>query len=230
MPSPTCLRAFSQLSLDRTALTSLTSRTLLAPHTAYFSTSASRHANPSPKKKGLVAPPKRGTRTLNVKKGRKGHTQDTGKRPAPGARKAFRKNIVLTNDNALEVSSLKDLNKDNALSAQNEGKVMGLPDRAVDALRAVDAFKPSQGWRLFRRPAVLMRKEAIELAQLLSEVEGAKAGKKPKTIRRVLSGERMSGKSTLLLQGLAMASLRGWVIINLPEGQQSQCCSRSIAN
>lgn len=130
----------------------------------------------------------------------------------------MRKRIVLTNDNALEVSSLKDLDKATALSEKNEGQVRGLPEQVVDALRAVEAFKTTQGWSLFRRPATLMRKETIQLAKLLKEVEDPVDGQQKKTLRRVLSGDRMSGKSTLLLQGLAMAFLRDWVVINLPEG------------
>jgi small subunit ribosomal protein S29 len=166
----------------------------------------------------MVAAPKKGIKQLNTKKGKSGTAGDAGKRPAQGERKALRKRIVLSNNNALEVSSLKDLGKQNVLSEQNEGKVMGIPDSTVDALRDVGAFKPTQGWSLFRRPAVLMRKEAIQLARLFSEVE-ASSGEKKRTIRRILSGERMSGKSTLLLQSLAMGFLRGWFVINLPEAQ-----------
>ena len=167
-----------------------------------------------PKKKGMTAAPKKGVKSLNTKKGRGASGGDSGKRPAQGERKAQRKRIVLSNDNALEVSSLRDLTKDNVLSEQNEGKVMGLPqETVVDALRAVEAFKTSQGWGLFRRPAVLMRKEAIELARLFNEAESSK-----KTIRRILCGQRMSGKSTLVLQGLTMGFIRDWFVINIPEG------------
>jgi small subunit ribosomal protein S29 len=37
------------------------------------------------------------------------------------------------------------------------------------------------------------------------------------SIRRVISGQRKSGKSVLLLQAMAMAILRKWVVINIPE-------------
>ncbi|KAH8731408.1 mitochondrial ribosomal death-associated protein 3-domain-containing protein [Phaeosphaeriaceae sp. PMI808] len=212
-----CLRSFSQLSID-VAIHPRTAPRLLHHQVAFFSTSTARYANPSPKRKGMVAAPKKGVKSLNTKKGKHAPSGDAGKRPAQGERKALRKRIVLSNNNALEVSSLKDLNKENVLSIQNEGKIMGLPEPTVDALRAVDAFKTSQGWSLFRRPAVLMRKEAIQLATLFREVEESAAGQK-KTIRRILSGERMSGKTTLLLQGLSMAFLREWFVINLPEAQ-----------
>ena len=194
----------------------MASRSCVRPQTACFSTSAARHA-PPPKKKGMAQAAKKGTRTLNVKKGRSA-TQDTGRRPAPGERRAARKRIVLTNDNALEVASLQDLSGADALSAANHNRVLGIPEATVDALRAVEAFKTTQGWSLFRRPATLVRRETLELASLMQEAEGQK-----KTLRRILSGERLSGKSTLLLQGLTMAFLRHWIVINLPEGV---CCRR----
>jgi small subunit ribosomal protein S29 len=212
MPTSLCLRGFSQLSIDATARPSAAAR-LLHPQAACFSTSAARQAT-APKRKGMVAAPKKGVKSLNTKKSKKPAQGDSGKRPGQGERKALRKRIVLSNNNALEVSSLKDLGKSNVLDEKNEGVVMGLPAETVDALRAVDAFKPTQGWSLFRRPAVLMRKEAIALATSFKEAESSK-----KTIRRILSGERMSGKSTLLLQGLAMGHLREWFVINLPEGK-----------
>lgn len=169
----------------------------------------------------MVAAPKKGVKSLNTKKSKKAPTGDTGKRPAQGERKAQRKRIVLSNNNALEVSSLEDLEKKNVLSEKNEGKVMGLHADTVDALRDVEAFKTTQGWSLFRRPAVLMRKEAIQLAKLFNQVEESAAGEQTRTIRRILSGDRMSGKSTLLLQGLSMGFLREWFVINLPEGKTS---------
>ncbi|KAJ4339116.1 hypothetical protein N0V87_003551 [Didymella glomerata] len=218
MPSANCLRSFSQLSLDATAHSTAATR-FLQPRVAYFSTSAVRHANPQMKKKGMTAAPKKGVKTLNTKKSKGASNSDMGKRPAQGERKAQRKRIVLSNNNALEVSSLKDLSKSNVLSEANQGLVMGLPEPVVDALRDVEAFKTTQGWSFFRRPAVLMRKEAIQLVQLFKEAEEAAAGVNKRTIRRILTGERKGGKSTLLLQGLSTAFLRQWFVINIPECQ-----------
>lgn len=224
-----CLRGFQQLSIDVAARPSTASRSL-HPRVALFSTSTARHAT-APKRKGVVAAPKKGVKSLNTKKGKSAASGDAGKRPAQGERKALRKRIVLSNNNALEVSSLKDLGKENVLSEQNEGQVMGIPGDTVDALRAVEAFKATQGWSLFRRPAVLMRKEAVQLARLFKEVEESAARPQKQTIRRILSGERMSGKSTLLLQGLTMGFLRDWFVINLPEGKTAQnTASETLAN
>jgi len=221
MPPVSCLRSLAQLSLDVATHATVAPR-LLRPHAATFSTSAARHAPVVKKKSGQTVAPKKGTKTLRI--GKKRPAADMAKRPAQGERKALRKRIVLSNNNALEVP-LTDLDKENVLNQAIEGRVMGLPaEDVVDKLRAVDAFKTSQGWGLFRRPAVLMRREAIQLASLFKEVEdiGKHAvegpGSQKKTIRRILSGERMSGKSTLLLQSLAIGFLRDWFVINIPEG------------
>jgi small subunit ribosomal protein S29 len=224
MPSSTCLRSFALLSLDAAAPRAL------APRAACFSTSAARYANPQMKKKGMTAAPKKGVKSLNTKKGKKAPGGESQKRPAQGERKALRKRIVLSNNNALEVSSLKDFDKANVLSEQNEGRVMGLPEPVVDALRAVDAFKTNQGWSFFRRPAVLVRKETVQLAKLFTEAEASAAGETKKTLRRILSGERMGGKSTLLLQGLTMGYLRDWFVINLPEGKHARIGAGTNSN
>lgn len=216
MISSTCLRRLSLLSLDATVCPPTASRNLIfTPRASCFSTTSARYAAA---KRPAVKPPKRGEKTLNVKKGRKAPTQDSKPRMAPGEARQQRKKIVLSNNNALEVRSLEDLDRSNVLRAENLGQVKGIPEEAVDALRAVDAFKPRQGWSLFWRPAMLMRKETLQLAELIKEVEQAAKQNTNKTIRNVLVGERMSGKSTLVLQGITMAFLRNWTIINLPDG------------
>ena len=82
-------------------------------------------------------------------------------------------------------------------------------------MRAVEAFKVAQGWPLFRRPAMLMRKDTFDMA---TEIENISIGTRGNTIRRVFVGERGSGKTTMLLQAMTMAFLKGWVVINIPEG------------
>ena len=140
--------------------------------------------------------------------------QDTGRRPAAGERKAMRKRIVLSNTNALEVPGLRDLEASAIGDAEFENQVMGIPGPVVDQLRAVEAFKTNQGWGLFRRPAALMRRDAIELSKAISSIQ---ADNKT-TLRRVITGERASGKSTLLLQAMSMAFMKEWVVVNFPDG------------
>ena len=55
------------------------------------------------------------------------------------------------------------------------------------------------------------------MAGWIEAVGQGEAGKK-QTIRRLLSGEKWTGKSVLMLQAQAMAFLKGWVVITIPEG------------
>ncbi|KAK4995885.1 hypothetical protein LTR66_004395 [Elasticomyces elasticus] len=142
--------------------------------------------------------------------------QRTGRPPAPGERKALRKRVVLSNTNALEVQGMPDLNPRQLFDKSMHGSVVGLPDDVVDPLRVVEAFKPTQGWSLFRRPATLVRSETVEMATWVQEVHNSQEGK---TVRKVLFGERGSGKSVLLLQAMAMAFSKGWIVVNFPEAK-----------
>ena len=181
---------------------------------AAFSTSPSLAANP-PKKKGAVAKPtvRQGT-TLRLNKNKR---ETSGRPPAPGERKALRKKIVLSNTNALEVKGLQELNRENGTSgklAELEGQVRALTDANVEALRSLEAFKHTQGWNLFRRPATVIRKDTVEIAKALEAADG-----KGKTvIKKVLFGEKGSGKSVLQLQAMALALNKGWVVVHIPSG------------
>ncbi|TID04744.1 hypothetical protein CH35J_002950 [Colletotrichum higginsianum] len=79
------------------------------------------------------------------------------KKPAPGERKAFRKRITLSNNNALAVEGLQDVGRETLAVAENKGSVVALPDQLVDQLRTLEAFKTTQNWGLFRRPHMLVR-------------------------------------------------------------------------
>ena len=187
---------------------------------AAFSTSAALEANSAVKKKSVsVAKPGRGTNaSFNKAQGKiKGKQQGgrTGKPPAEGERKAMRKRVVLSNTNAVEVQGLDNFSAANIYDAALEGQVMGLSNEVIDALRATEAFKATQGWSLFRRPATLVRKETAELAKLMQNVEANKTA-----VRRVIYGERGSGKSVLALQAKDMALLKGWIVVHIPEGKQ----------
>ena len=181
-----------------------------------FSTSAALFVLP-PKKKVVSGKsqknPERGERTTFGKKKGKKVVSEKGKRPAIGERKALRKRVVLSNTNALEVNDLEDFATRPPLDARSVGKVVGIPNHLVDQLRAVQAFKPSQGWSLFRRPAMVIRRETVEYDKLMQDSSSGK-----KTVRRVLVGERATGKTVMLLQVMAMAMMKGWVVINIPDG------------
>lgn len=140
------------------------------------------------------------------------------KTPGPGERKAFRKRIQLSNNNAIAVTGLSDLTGESMSSDEARGTVMGLPDPVVDQLRTVEAFRPGQSWGLFRRPHVLLRSEAVDLAKLMD-----KAKRERKALKMVLSGGRVTGKSTMLLTAMAHAFLNKWVVIHIPEGMFPSC-------
>ncbi|KAI1436784.1 mitochondrial ribosomal death-associated protein 3-domain-containing protein [Xylaria sp. CBS 124048] len=146
--------------------------------------------------------------------GKKKRPQERVKSPQSGERKAFRKRIQLTNDNALEVPGLDAFSPELAVNPDSVGKVVKLPD-IIDQLRACEAFKPTQNWNLFRSPHMLVRSETVEMVRQMTE-----AIKKKQALRLVITGNRGSGKSILGLQALATGFLKKWVVINIPEGQE----------
>lgn len=126
----------------------------------------------------------------------------------------MRKRVVLSNTNALEVKDLEDAEEKIMTDPRSIGKVVGIPGSLVDRLRIVQAFQPTQGWRMFRRPAMLVREETIQYGEMMQNLAA-----RQESVRRVLVGERASGKSVMLLQAMTMAMLKGWVVISIPDGE-----------
>ncbi|KAL8713594.1 MAG: hypothetical protein Q9220_002456 [cf. Caloplaca sp. 1 TL-2023] len=183
-----------------------------------FSTSAPVHLPLPPKKStGVKVVPKKGTKSLVIKKKKK-TAENRARRPAPGERKALRKRIVLSNVNALKVPDMQDINAENMYDRRLKGQMLGLPEQIVDQLRAAEAFKPTQGWKMFWRPGMLMRRETVDMGKMISDMSDTDP-KARKSVRRILVGEKGSGKSIMLLQAMTMAMLKGWTVINLPEAQ-----------
>ena len=219
MTSPLCLRCLrrSLQSIDH-------QRNAVLAQRAAFSTTSLLHAqSPATPKKKAVQAATSTTRTGKRLTLTKNTRQSTGRPPAPGERKAVRKRIVLSNTNALEVKGLQDFTFDK-LVEQSKGKiplesyrgqVLGFGNETVDALRALEAFKATQGWSLFRRPASLIRGETVEVANEMIKV----TSESKRAARRVIFGEKGSGKSALLLQAHAMAHLKGWIVVHYPEAQ-----------
>ena len=175
--------------------------------------------------------PAKGAKTLRLKK--KGRPEKTARPPEPGERKALRKRIVLSNTNALTVRDVQPLSM--AMEEMQAAEVQAIPAACIDQLRAVEAFKPKQGWSLFQTPAVLVRRQVqdlgVEMDVIRGEVEvldGKEVSKK--TSRKVVVGEKGAGKSVYLLQAMTMAFQRGWVVINLPEGTYSLSTSHVHAS
>ncbi|KAI9885646.1 MAG: Mismatch repair protein msh3 [Watsoniomyces obsoletus] len=139
------------------------------------------------------------------------------RRFALGERKAFRKRVVLSNPNALEVRNVSELDAEKMSDPKSAGSMLALPDRLVEQLRALGAFKITQRWSAFRKPAVLWTSQSVKMAQ---DLEGVVKDDQYKTIRRVVTGERNSGKSQMLLQAMTVALMKKWVVISIPEGQE----------
>lgn len=137
-----------------------------------------------------------------------------GKTPLPGERKAWRKRIVLSNNNAIPVHGSPRLDAENMAASDSAGKVFKIPEDTIDQLRASEAFKSSQTWGLFHGPHTLVRPETVELCAGMKEKVAQN-----ETLRVVISGERAAGKSVVLLQAMANAFLNEWVVINIPEGK-----------
>ena len=180
--------------------------------TASFTTSGPWNATANIKEPGMSRHIRSGKR-LVLGRSRK-PIPSRGKRPEIGERKAYRKRIQLSNNNALPVEGLAELNRANIADPNSIGTVVGLPDDLVDRLRAVEAFKPTQKWGLFRSPHMLVRAETVELTRRINH-----AAAHQETARLVITGERGSGKSILGLQAIANAFLNDWIVINLPEGE-----------
>lgn len=213
MASPACWKCLARPGVSQ--LSSSISLSVPRASVAAFSTSPTLHAALPPKKTAeqkRLAQRANQAKTLKIKK--KAPPKPAGKPPAPGERKAMRKRVVLSNTNALAVSGLEDLTADRVADEAFVGKVLGLGDRTVDTLRAVEAFKPNQGWNLFRRPAYLVREESVVLGEKIAAAEEGK-----EVLRLVIDGDKGTGKSFLLLHALAVAAVRGWIVINIPEGE-----------
>jgi len=146
-------------------------------------------------------------------RGKKVETRQ-GKSPLPGERKAMRKRILLSNNSALPVPGLADLGAGDMLSEGSVGKMMSLPGQLQDQLRTIEAFKSSQFWPMFRQPSTLIRSETVNLATRMQRAASSKD-----TLRLVVDGDRITGKSLLLLQTQAHAFLNDWIVIHIPEGE-----------
>ncbi|EEA24529.1 hypothetical protein TMatcc_007632 [Talaromyces marneffei ATCC 18224] len=194
----------------------LTARTT----TSLFHTSATRYANPLQKKSRSMegAPKFRESKSARMRKPKKA-TVDRGRPPAVGERKALRKRIVLSNTNALEVPGMQEFSEETMVDSRIRGSVLVLPVPMITQLRALQAFKPSQNWSLFRRPGVVLRRETLEMGRIFEEIstQGPDQGK---VVKKIITGKRSSGKSVHLLQAMAMGLLKKWVVISIPDPQE----------
>ncbi|KAE8152575.1 mitochondrial ribosomal death-associated protein 3-domain-containing protein [Aspergillus avenaceus] len=187
-----------------------------APRTALFHTSTARYAMPTKKSKSMEGPAK--YRQAKSAKMKKKKPVDKVRPPPVGERKALRKRIVLSNPNALEVEGMQDISAETMVDARLRGSVLGLPVPMLTQLRAVEAFKPTQGWSIFRRPGTVVRRETLELGRLIDGISGD-GQDKGKAVKKIVTGVRGSGKTVHLLQAMSMAFTKQWVVVTVPEPQ-----------
>lgn len=140
----------------------------------------------------------------------------TPKRVIGPEQKELQKRVVLSNTNALQIKDQQEICLDLLTQNDSGAKVLALPGTVVDKLKVVDAFKPKQMWKMFRWPSVLVRDSTLEYAQTMNAIEEEK-----KTTRRVLVGDRKTGKTAMLLQAMMIGFMKGWVVINIPRGMTS---------
>lgn len=193
---------------------------ILQPTASFATTTSLQREQPKKAQRNVgKAAPKRGVKSTFQMKRKKRILEPKSKRPQPGERKALRKRVVLSNVNALKIEGMEDITAESIVDMQQQqglrSKVLGLTGQTIDQLRAVNAFKPTQAWGLFRRPGMLIREETIQYAKLFEDLSQNGV---QKTVRRVIVGERGSGKTMMLLQAMTMAFLKDWVVINIPDG------------
>ena len=219
MTSSICANCLLRLRVSAKIRLPLPSASLTA--TQSFHTTPTFQSVVLKKKSGPIQPKKfRESTSAKIKKKQR---RERPKPPEVGERKALRKRIVLSNTNALEISGMEDMTPENMADESRVGQMLGLEGALLDQLREAKAFKPTQNWKMFRRPATLIRRETVALAQSVQEVNQGLAGEGlgALTLKQVITGERSTGKSLLLLQAMSMAYLNNWIVLNVPEGMYS---------
>ncbi|KIW82910.1 hypothetical protein Z517_02153 [Fonsecaea pedrosoi CBS 271.37] len=212
-----CTECLSRLRISSTTPKSLAITAATWTQSTSFHSSAAQYKSPLLKKKtsqsGSGPPRARQSQSARLKK----KSRDRPKLPPVGERRAQRRRIVLSNTNALPVSDLETWSKENLVDEKFVGHMLALDGGLLDQLRDSGAFKTTQNWSLFRRPATLIREETLRIAKEMQDVK--QEGEKKKVIKHLITGEKASGKSVLLLQAMSMAYMDHWIVLNVPEAQ-----------
>ncbi|OCT46014.1 putative mitochondrial ribosomal protein DAP3 [Cladophialophora carrionii] len=213
-----CSECLSRLRISTTPRRTLPIAAATWMQTTSFHTTAAQYKSPLLKKKatqqGSSAPRARQSQSARLKK----KSRERPKLPPVGERRAQRRRIVLSNTNAIPVSNMETWSKDNVAEEKHIGQMMALDGGLLDQLRDSRAFKTTQNWCLFRRPATLIRQETIKVAKDMQDIESADGANR--FVKRLVVGERASGKSILMLQAMSMAYMKQWIVLNIPEAQE----------
>jgi hypothetical protein len=80
----------------------------------------------------------------------------------------------VNNINAIEIKDLQDLTPENA-DGEDLGRLhprmVGLQQATVDSIRALEGFKHTQSWSFFRRPATLVRRDTLRMANKIEQLD-----------------------------------------------------------
>jgi len=156
-----------------------------------------------------------------------------------GERKQIRDRIVLSSTNAPQLT-LPELTVVTSTHKPAVGSLFAFSNSDVDKLRILEAFRRGQDWKFFHRPSTVMRFESLILGEKMARIQGEEVVERPpidygviregdETVvvgevnkgtfhRMVICGPKGSGKSVLMLQAMAWALQREWVIISIPNG------------
>ncbi|OAP56003.1 hypothetical protein AYL99_10155 [Fonsecaea erecta] len=212
-----CTECLSRLRISPTTPKALAVTASTWTQTTSFHSSAVQFKSPLLKKKvsqsGTSAPRARQSQSARLKK----KSRDRPKLPPVGERRAQRRRIVLSNTNALPVSDMETWSKENMVDEKSLGQMMALDGALLDQLRDSGAFKTTQNWSLFRRPATLIREETLRIAKDMEAIK--QEGGEKKVVKHLVIGEKASGKSVLMLQTMSMAYMNHWIVLNVPEAQ-----------
>jgi hypothetical protein len=134
-----------------------------------------------------------------------------------GERKKLREQIVLANSNAPPVEA-PELTAATVGLESAVGSVFSFVGADVSMLRELKAFKKNQDWRFFYKPCTVVRRESLELGKMMEMIGSAEIGNQESV---VVDGMKGTGKSVLLLQCMAWALRKRWMVISIPNGSFS---------
>ncbi|RPA84971.1 hypothetical protein BJ508DRAFT_412391 [Ascobolus immersus RN42] len=90
----------------------------------------------------------------------------------PGEARAMKRMVVLSSTHALSVPT-PTFNADAIHNpAESWGKMMSFNGGTLAKLKGLDAFQPRRNWEFFNAPNVLYRRQTMELAKLMTWIEG----------------------------------------------------------
>ncbi|WWC57585.1 mitochondrial 37S ribosomal protein mS29 [Kwoniella dejecticola CBS 10117] len=188
----------------------------MRPIIRFSSTPLSRGISTSAPVSAVAKPKKAGATSKNAKQG---FNQKKKEVSPGGSGGSGQSTVALKFSMAGQPPDLSDLPRlqPGNFKSDNVGKPTTFPKATFDKLRAFSLSKKvEQELSSNGGPASVIRQSTIDLARQLD----ANKGKSSKDSRYVLTGERGSGKSMLLLQTVAYAMESGWIVLFNPKATE----------